>query len=83
MAVVALLATNPITPIKDTQEEIRKAINKPLEQQINELANIPLLKATDFSNVITPKEVIKDIEKNITMSYAIDPKLFMRGATNE
>lgn len=70
-------------PPMEMQEEARKAINKPLEQQVNELVNIPLLKATDFSNVITPKEVIKDIEKNITMSYAIDPKVFMRGATNE
>ncbi|MEI3355807.1 MAG: hypothetical protein V8R81_01750 [Clostridia bacterium] len=65
-------------PPMEIQEEARKAINKPLEQQINELANIPLLKATDFLNVIAPKEVIKDIEKNITMSYAIDSKTIYR-----
>ena len=59
-------------PPMEIQEEARKVINKPLEQKMNELINTPLLKTIDFSNVITMKEVIKDIEKNITMSSAIN-----------
>lgn len=70
-------------PPMEIQEEARKAINKPLEQKANELLNIPLLKATDFSNVITPNEVLKNIEKNITMSFGIEPKNFMKGATGD
>lgn len=70
-------------PPMEIQEEARKVINKPLEQKGNELLNIPLLRAADFSNVITPKEVLKNIEKNITMSSGIEFKNFMKWATNE
>lgn len=70
-------------PPMEIQEEARKVINKPLEQKANELLNIPLLKAKDFSNVVIPKEILKDVEKQITLSSAIDPNTFMKGATYE
>lgn len=70
-------------PPMEIQEEARKVINKPLEQKANELLNVPLLKAKDFSNVVIPKEILKDVEKQITLSSAIDPNTFMKGATYE
>lgn len=70
-------------PPMEIQEEARKAINKPLEQKANELLNIPLLKAKDFSNVVIPKEILKDVEKQITLSSAMDPNTFLKEATYE
>lgn len=66
-------------PPMEIQEEARKVINMNIEKTFN----IPLLKKTDIESVIAPREILKNIEEKLTISSAIDPKIFMRGATNE
>lgn len=66
-------------PPMEIQEEARKVINMNIEKTFN----IPLLKKVDIESVIAPREILKNIEEKLTISSAIDPKIFMRGATNE
>lgn len=69
---------NWVPPI-ETQEEARKVISMNGEKTLN----IPLLKRVDIERVIAPREILKNIENKLTISAAIDPKTFIRGATNE
>lgn len=66
-------------PPMEIQEEARKVINMNIEKTLN----IPLLKRADIESIIAPREILKNIEEKLTISSAIDPKTFMRGATNE
>lgn len=66
-------------PPMEIQEEAKKVINMNIEKTLN----IPLLKKTDIESIIAPREILKNIEEKLTISSAIDPKTFMRGATNE
>lgn len=69
---------NWVPPI-ETQEEARKVISMNGEKTLN----IPLLKRVDIERIIAPREILKNIENKLTISAAIDPKTFIRGATNE
>lgn len=66
-------------PPMEIQEEAKKVINMNIEKTLN----IPLLKKSDIESIIAPREILKNIEEKLTISSAIDPKTFMRGATNE
>lgn len=72
---------NWVPPI-EVQKEARRAIDMSSNEDINKLLNVPLSKE-DFKSIITPKEILKDIEKQITLSNAIAPNKFMKGATYE
>lgn len=67
----------------EIQEEARKVINMTQNKNAKEILNIPLLKRADIESIITPKEILKNIENELTISSAIDPKIFMRGAAND
>lgn len=69
---------NWVPPI-ETQEEARKVISMNGEKTLN----IPLLKRVDIERVIEPREILKNIENKLTISSTIDPKTFIRDATNE
>lgn len=66
-------------PPMEIQEEARKVINMNIEKTLN----IPLLKKADIESIITPREILKNIENELTISSAIDSKNFMRSATND
>lgn len=70
-------------PPMEIQEEARKVINMTKNKNAKEILNIPLLKRADIESIITPKEILKNIENELTISSAIDPKIFMRGAAND
>lgn len=73
---------NWVPPI-EIQEEARKVINMTQNKNAKEILNIPLLKRADMESIITPKEILKNIENELIISSAIDPKIFMRGAAND
>lgn len=70
-------------PPMEIQKEARKVINMTQNKNAKEILNIPLLKRADIESIITPKEILKNIENELTISSAIDPKIFMRGAAND
>lgn len=70
-------------PPMEIQEEARKVINMTQNKNAKEILNIPLLKRADIESIITPKEILKNIENELTISSAIDSKNFMRSATND
>lgn len=70
-------------PPMEIQKEARKVINMTQNKNAKEILNIPLLKRADIESIITPKEILKNIENELTISSAIDPKIFMRGVAND
>ena len=70
-------------PPMEIQKEARKVINMTQNKNAKEILNIPLLKRDDIESIITPKEILKNIENELTISSAIDPKIFMRGVAND
>ena len=71
---------NWVPPIR-LKEKIQKQINNVGIQSIN--IKIPFLKPADIESVIAPREILKNIEEKLTISSVIDPKILIRGATNE
>lgn len=66
-------------PPMEIQEEAKKVINMNIERTLN----VPLLKRADIESIIEPREMLKNIEEKLTISSAIDSKIFLRGATND
>lgn len=62
-------------PTIEIQEEARKKLDNQL------VVNIPLVKADIDTNYTT--DILKNIENQLNISNAINPKLFLRGATEE
>lgn len=71
---------NWVPPIR-LKEKMQKQINNVDMQSIN--IKIPFLKPADIESVIASREILKNIEEKLTISSVIDPKIFIRGATNE
>ena len=66
--------------------EIQQVARKQLEKnniKNNELAELPMLKREDIGTYILPKETLNSIENNIQILSMIEPRNFLKGATNE
>ena len=66
--------------------EIQQVARKQLEKnniKNNELAELPMLKREDIGTYILPKEILNSIENNIQILSMIEPRNFLKGATNE
>lgn len=64
---------NWISPM-EIQEKARKKINLKGERSLN----YTIIKKADIERIVEPREILKNIEDKLTISYKIEPKNFMR-----
>ncbi len=69
-------------PPFEIRELATQKLNKYSNKNIEELF-VPTLSRKDIGSIILTKEALQDIEKNIDISCMIEPKIFLKGATNE